>query len=232
MCSYVLTRCRPIVGGFVAQYKTWQWTQWCMLFATIPIFIAALFTRETYKPVILQRRAKKLGLPSPVPQGADIKRTLVLKFARPMYMLATEPAVFFFSLYTAFAFAVLFLFFAAFPYIFSRPPYSFTLSQAGLTFIVFGIGVTLGSITSVIVDQTLYQRNHREAIAQGKTNADPEHRLYSAMIGSWGILIGLFWFGWCAAKGVHWAPTLVGAIPFAWGNICVFVSTPTVPTKT
>lgn len=195
-----------------------------MLFVTLPIFLAALFTHETYKPIILARRARKLGLPSPIHSGANLKNTLVLKFARPMYMLCTEPTVFFFSLYTAFAFAVLFLFFAAFPYIFARPPYGFTLSQVGLTFLVFGIGVMMGSATSVVVDRTIYQKKHREAIAAGKTNADPEHRLYSAMIGSWGILLSLFWFGWCADKGVHWAVTLVGAIPFGWGNVCLFVS--------
>lgn len=134
-----------------------------------------------------------------------------------------QPVVFFFSLYTAFAFGVLFLFFAAFPYIFSRPPYSFTTSQSGLTFIAIGIGVVLGGSTSIIIDRTVYQKKHRAAVAAGIPNVDPEHRLYSAMIGSWGIMIGLFWFGWCAERGVHWAPTLLGAIPFAWGNLCLFV---------
>lgn len=80
----------PIVGGFIAQYKTWHWTQWCMLFITLSIFLMALPMKETYKPIILKRRAKKLGLESPVPQGAGLKRTLVLKFARPMHMLFTE----------------------------------------------------------------------------------------------------------------------------------------------
>lgn len=118
----------------------------------------------------------------------------------------------------------MFLFFAAFPYIFARAPYSFTPSQAGFTFIAIGIGVLLGGATCVLVDRILYQKKLHEAISAGRYYADPEYRLYAAMFGSWGILIGLFWFGWCAGKGVHWAPTLLGAIPFAWGNLCVFVS--------
>jgi uncharacterized membrane protein len=44
------------------------------------------------------------------------------------------------------------------------------------------------------------------------------------MMGSWGILIGLFWVGWSAGKGAHWAVVLVGSVPFAWGNLCLFVS--------
>jgi hypothetical protein len=132
--------------------------------------------------------------------------------------------VFFFSLYTGFAFAVLFLFFAAFPYVFQRPPYSFTPSQSGLTFIPIMIGVFAGGMTTIAIDRTLYQKKHRQAISKANPNADPEHRLYSAMFGSWGMVIGLFWFGWCADKGVHWAATVLGVIPFAWGNTCVFVS--------
>ena len=132
--------------------------------------------------------------------------------------------MFFVSLYTGFAFAVLFLFFAAFPYVFSRPPYSFTPSQSGLTFIPISIGVFVGGMTTIVVDRMVYMKKHQQATMKGNPNADPEHRLYSAMLGSWGMVIGLFWFGWCADKGVHWAPTVVGVIPFAWGNICVFVS--------
>jgi hypothetical protein len=119
---------------------------------------------------------------------------------------------------------VLFLLFAAIPYIFQRAPYRFTVSQAGLAFISVGVGVLLGVVTSILVDRTIYQKLHRKIISEGGTHVMPEHRLYSAMIGSSGIVIGLFWFGWCAGTGQHWAACLAGAIPFAWGNICLFVS--------
>lgn len=62
-----------------------------MLFITLAIYLAALPMKETYKPTILQRRAKKLGLSIKPPAGdTSIKRTVVLKFARPMHMLFTE----------------------------------------------------------------------------------------------------------------------------------------------
>lgn len=135
-----------------------------------------------------------------------------------------QPVVFFLSLYTAFAFGVLFLFFAAFPYIFARPPYNFDTSQSGLTFLAIGLGVILGGLTGVLVDHFIYQSKHRQAMDKGETHAAPEHRLYNAMMGSWGMLVGLFWVGWSADRGAHWAVVLVGSVPFAWGNLCVFVS--------
>jgi hypothetical protein len=210
-----------------------------MLFIIVVVYITALPMKEAYKSVILKRRAKPLGLPVEN-EGADIKRLIILKFIRQLHMLSTEiflellsavvlstngvqPVIFFFSLYTGFAFAVLFLFFPTFPYVFMRPPYSFTTSQSGLRFISIGLGVLLGGVITIVIDCTIYQRRHRTAVSCNKANVDPEHRLYSAMIGYWAILIGLFLFVWCANKGVLWAPSLLGAIPFAWGNICVFV---------
>jgi hypothetical protein len=55
--------------------------------------------------------------------------TLDLGFG-PIMSVPLQPVVFFLSLYTAFAFGMLFLFFAALPYIFMRPPYSFDTSQS------------------------------------------------------------------------------------------------------
>lgn len=138
-------------------------------------------------------------------------------------MLFVEPIVGFFSLYTAFTFAVLFAFFAAFPIVF-HGVYGFTTSQVGLTFLAVGLGVVLAVFTAIACDRILYQKHYRRALSEGRTAAAPEHRLYSAMLGSMGIPIGLFWFGWTARADVHWASPVIAAIPFAWGNLSIFVS--------
>jgi MFS family permease len=79
----------PVVGGFVAQYKTWRWSQWCMIFITLIVFAIAVPMRETYKPVILKRRAKKLGI-VPQTKTASIGELLIRNSIRPMEMLVTE----------------------------------------------------------------------------------------------------------------------------------------------
>jgi len=55
----------PVVGGFAAEYKGWRWTQWCMLFVSLAVFIIGIPTQETYKKALLKERAKRLGLPPP-----------------------------------------------------------------------------------------------------------------------------------------------------------------------
>lgn len=82
---------RPIVGGFAAQYKGWRWTQWCILFIALAVFISALPMKETYKKVILKRRSKARGVAPTAPaDGASIKKTVIQNFLRPMHMLVTE----------------------------------------------------------------------------------------------------------------------------------------------
>ena len=41
--------------------------------------------------------------------------------------------------------------------------------------------------------------------------------------GSLGLPIGIFWFAWTSRREVHWISPVLAIIPFAWGNLCVFV---------
>ena len=197
-----------------------------ILFASVGAYLSSVFISETYKKTILQRRSKRLGIPPPpksLPPGiAGIGYLITVTLFRPLHMLFTEPIVFFFSLYTAFTFAILFAFFEAFPVVFGGV-YGFSTSQTGLTFLAVGLGVLIATITTVIIDRKVYMKYHRRAKQAGKIGAPPEHRLYAAMSGGPGITISLFWFAWTAKSSVSWAAPLVAAIPFAWGNLSIFV---------
>lgn len=203
----------------------WRWTMWDILFATVPIYIFSLGMQESYKKIILKRRAKKRGIPvvTQGPKGlAAIKLLLTITLTRPVRMLLTEPIVTFLSLYVAFVFAVLFAFFAAFPIVFEGI-YHFNTGESGLVFLGVGLGVAMAVVTGVLSDKLIYQKHHRLAIAEGRTHAAPEHRLYPAMWASVGLPIGLFWFGWSSREEVHWIVPVLGTIPFAWANLCIFV---------
>lgn len=79
-------------------------------------FVMVLPMRETYKKIILTRRAKKHGIPGPPKPNVTglqyMKYLITVTLARPVRMLVTEPIVLFLSLYNSFTFAVLFAFFA------------------------------------------------------------------------------------------------------------------------
>ncbi|EMC92391.1 hypothetical protein BAUCODRAFT_78054 [Baudoinia panamericana UAMH 10762] len=220
----------PVIGGFAAQYKGWKWTQWCTIFIALAAYAFVLPMPETYKKVILKRRAKRHNIPPPpapaMTTAGYIKLLITITLARPLVMLFTEPIVLFFSLYNAFTFSVLFSFFAAYPYTFERV-YGFNTWQYGLTFLGIGVGVILAVVTLILVDRLVYTPLHLQGVKEGKQNIAPEHRLYAAMAGAFGIPVGLFWFAWTARRSVHWISPVIAGMPFAWGNAAVFISVAT-----
>ena len=218
----------PVIGGYASQAKGWKWTQWPILFVAAFVFIYALPMRETHKKIILQRRAKRLGIQPPVQHGptgtAALKAMLTITLIRPLHMIFTEPIVGFFSLYIAFNFSVLFAFFAAFPIVF-QGVYGMSRGESGLPWLAVLIGCCLSVITVIIVDRLYYRKKHIVSLAQGmKGFVEPEHRLIACMLGSLGLPVGLFWFAWTARSDIHWIIPTLASIPFAWGNLCVFVS--------
>ncbi|KAI9735911.1 MAG: hypothetical protein M1834_001377 [Cirrosporium novae-zelandiae] len=215
----------PVIGGFAAQFKGFRWTQWCILFLAVPIYLSSVGLSETYKKAILKRRAKHLDIaPPPGPSGKmALKILFTVTLIRPVEMIFVEPIVGFFSLYIGFNFAVVFCFVTASSHIYSGV-YHFTLGETGLTFLAIGLGCVLGVITVIIIDRVVYQKLHKQNHDRGIANiVDPEHRLYSAMVGSFGIPIALFWFAWTARTNVHWICPIIAEMVFGWGNICVFV---------
>ena len=43
------------------------------------------------------------------------------------------------------------------------------------------------------------------------------------MLGSFGLPIGLFWYAWTARQDYTWVSAAIAIIPYAWGNICIFI---------
>jgi MFS transporter, DHA1 family, multidrug resistance protein len=51
----------PIIGDFMSQNVSWRWTMWLCVIASFVIGALALFTLpETYAPVVLAHKAKRL----------------------------------------------------------------------------------------------------------------------------------------------------------------------------
>ncbi|EXL94846.1 hypothetical protein FOIG_12296 [Fusarium odoratissimum NRRL 54006] len=87
----------PLVGGFVERSFGWRWTQWVAVVITCVLYIPVLFTRETYKKVVLRRRAIRMGLGDSSSQHTTVARTIrhffTVLILRPLHMLFTEPIV-------------------------------------------------------------------------------------------------------------------------------------------
>jgi hypothetical protein len=141
----------------------------------------------------------------------SIAKMITISVYRPFHLLITEPVVFFFSLWVAFSWAVLYLTFGAIPLVFERS-HGFSLQETSAVFTAMCIGATLSTVLSIYQDRILA----RYLASSGKNMQNPgrirrsidlscpEGRLYFACIESALLPIGLFWFGWTQFSFIPW----------------------------
>ncbi|KAL4993375.1 major facilitator superfamily domain-containing protein [Aspergillus recurvatus] len=234
-----------LVGGWVAEYQDWRWTQWMTLFLGAGLWVFSFGAEETYAKPILRRRAARsgLGLPvpspssdiRPIPKGmAGVRAMVTVTLTRPLSMLLTEPIVLLCSLYSSLNFAVLFCFLACVPLIYTTV-YDFSLGHCGLIFIALALGCILGAIGLIALDhcaaaRPLCSRQHPDT--DEPTPSPPELTLWPAMLGGPLMAGSLFMFAWTTASvSTHWMCGIIAVGVFGCANIMVFVSTALYLTK-
>ncbi len=127
-------------------------------------------------------------------------------------LLVTEPVVFFFSLWVAFAWAALYLTFGSIPLVFGVS-HHFTIQQSGAVFAAMSIGAILSTILSIYQETALSaflaRTTSTSKLVTVLRTPSPEGRLYFACVESALLPIGLFWFGWTQFEYIPWiVPTL------------------------
>ena len=183
--------------------------------------------QETSKHRILTLRTQATGGEIAHKSGATILllRKLRVAITRPIDMMLREPAVAFLSIYTGFAFAMMFSFFGSYSYVFQKV-YHFNQKEVGLTFLGILVGFLSAVVSFGVFDATLYKKAVAEAAKRGEAPA-PEHRLYTAMLGSILLPIGLWWFAWTPQESVHWIVPVLAGVPFGCGTLAIFLSVTT-----
>ncbi|KAF2152539.1 MFS general substrate transporter [Myriangium duriaei CBS 260.36] len=181
----------PLIGGFVVAHKSWRWTAWTTLFFSGPVFLPMLFTRESYKKVIMQPSDAS----SAVPSRQSLQTFLTRHLLRPLHMLLTEPIVSFLCLYMSFQFGLLYAFVVSSPMIYANV-YNFSRESQSLTFLGLIAGNLLACLFLILLE-IFYYRPRRQQHPQ------PESRLHGAMVGSVLLPIGLLLFATLSRSSVH-----------------------------
>ncbi|KAF8243643.1 MFS general substrate transporter [Wilcoxina mikolae CBS 423.85] len=217
----------PIAGGFITTSSLgWRWTEYITaIMGFLSLILCVLFLEETYPPSILVSKAahlrritKNWGIHAKQDEVAVDLRTLISKnFSRPLQLLFTEPIVFLISLYTAFIYAILYLFLVSYPIVFGEVR-GWALGVAALPYIGMIVGMLIGGALVIGFQPWTNRRTERLGYAR------PEDRLVPCIIGSFFFPVGLFWFSWAGANtSIHWiVPTLAG-IPLGFGLITIFL---------
>ncbi|KAI9849436.1 MAG: MFS siderochrome iron transporter 1 [Sclerophora amabilis] len=218
----------PIVGGFVGETVGWRWVQ-----GVTAIFIGILWISgtflipETYAPVLLQRRARKLSKITgnvyisklEAEKGRiSLDKAFKTALSRPWILLFREPIVLLLSIYMAIIYGTLYLTFGAFPIVYQQTR-GWSAGIGGLAFLGVMIGMMIGVISTI-------PDNKRYKSVADKHNgaAPPEARLPPALIGSVAIPLGLIIFAWTNYPDIHWIVSIIFTAPFGFGMVLVFLS--------
>ncbi|KAK4953471.1 hypothetical protein LTR66_013649, partial [Elasticomyces elasticus] len=228
--SYVAilgTVAAPVYAGFIDQTIGWRWIEGIQGLSNVPLFVLIVLTlRETRGGVALHKRAKtlrkhlgderyrsKMDL-----QTRGIRDMLHSSSVKAVHMLVTEPVVFAFGLWIAFAWAVTFLFLSVIPITFQQKR-GWSEGVGGLPYISLCIGATLGFGLHL-----LQIRRYNRIMRSRNRVILPESRLYGAMWFGWLLPLGLFVYSFTQYAHVHWIAPAAALAPVAAGVFFVFES--------
>lgn len=218
----------PIIGGFLGEGPGWRWVLgFLAIFSGFFWITGTILIPETYAPVLLQRRAKKLSKltgkvykpKSELERGkTSFGQTMKTTLSRPWILLFKEPIVLLLSIYMAIIYGTLYMLFAAFPIVYQQNR-GWSTGIGGLSFLGIMVGMMF-AVAYSIWDNKRYIR--AEEANDGL--APPEARLPPALVGSVAIPIGLFWFAWTNYTSIHWMVSIAAGVPFGFGMVLVFLS--------
>ncbi|KAI9819636.1 MAG: hypothetical protein M1827_007086 [Pycnora praestabilis] len=215
----------PLVGGFVLDNLGWRWEYWLQLIVTGFLWIMMVVTvPETYAPKLLLKRAQQLrketgDISYVTEQEIDqrpLPETMRIFLFRPFQLLFGELIVILFSLYTMVLYGLLYMFFVAYPVIFSEGK-GYSASIAGLMFIPIAVGVLVGTISSPLVNT-----HYLTLVRKHNGSPPPEVRLIPMMWACWSIPIGVFINAWTSYPRLSWVGPCLAGLPVGFGFVFLY----------
>ena len=226
-CPFLGPTMGPMIGGFLSPSAGWRWLMgFLALYSGTFTILGILLIPETYPPVLLRARAKRLSaitgkcymtqmdIHNRSTFTAMMKKSLVL----PLKLLFREPIVLCLAIYQAVVYGTLYLCFAAFPIVFGEKR-GWNAGETGLAFMGILVGIVIGVVVIFIDNQKRYIPLHHKH----KGFAPPESRLPPVILGGGFAVIGLAWFAATVGKIIPWPAPVIAGLPFGVGFILIFM---------
>ncbi|KAE8153835.1 MFS general substrate transporter [Aspergillus avenaceus] len=218
----------PIIGSFVTEsYLGWRWVMWITAIIAYSFIIFFFLTvPETFAPVLLTRKAHRLRLQTKnwaihsrlEENDTDLKTFAKAYLLRPWILLATEPIYLVMTIYMAFTYGLLFLFFEGFPIAFVEVRH-WKPQLASLSFLGLAIGVLIAVVFTIWYTLTIFTR---QAMATPGVIV-PERRLPPMMIGAVILPPGMFWAAWTSHASTPWPAQVAAYILVGIALFIIFV---------
>lgn len=216
----------PMVGGFLAHSSMgWRSTLYSSaIMASVALILVVFFLRETYHPVILKQKARRIRAATgnhfvfAVHERVELDLKVIMEkvITVPFQMLLTEPILMLTATYQGFLYGVLYLCLDAIPIIFTS--YGWKGGVVTLPYISLFLGAVVANITNL----TLFDPKFKRDLAKSGKQVYPEARLPMMMLGSCVFPCSIFLLCWSGAYKVHWFVPTLGLFFLGYGLITLF----------
>ncbi|KAI0786660.1 MFS general substrate transporter [Abortiporus biennis] len=220
----------PLCSGFMAASGvSWRWIFWLLtLFAGACLFLIFFTMPETYTPILLVHKARRLRKETgddrywaPLEkQDVGIFYRLSTILGRPFKILAMEPMLIAITLYMSFVYGCIYILFESYPIVFSEGHHM----NAGITGLMF-LPIFVGAVIGVIIYMIVWNPRYAAAgVKFAPASVPPEYRLEQCLWAAPIFAASFFWFGWTSYSSVsYWAPMMSG-LPMGIAITWIFLS--------
>ncbi len=218
----------PIVGGLVSQHVRWQWLFWILsLFDAGVVLVGLLVLKESYAPVILQRKADRAAghaRHAPLPdreRRREFRLLLQNRLARPVRILVRRPIIQLLTFVLALEFGVYTFVLGSFASLWIDK-YGQSETESSLHYIAIAVGATIAAQVGGPFMDWLWGAMKRRYPDREPV---PEYRVPHMIPGTIMFPLAMFWYGWSAEYGVSWPAVDIGVAVFTTFNF-MFVQGP------
>ncbi|KAK8075544.1 hypothetical protein PG997_010207 [Apiospora hydei] len=195
----------------------WRWNFWLLaIVGGVIALVNLLVLRESYHPVLLERKAERLRkatgntqLRSKLDIGLSPRDYFRRSILRPMKMILFSPVIIATALFMALTYGYLYLMFTSITEVFQQY-YHFSTSLVGLAYL--GLGRKAAEADALAAET-----------GAPREGLKPEYRLPLLPLGSVIMPAGFFIYGWTAEKQVHWIAPIIGTAVIGVGNMIIFM---------
>ncbi|KAA1129436.1 hypothetical protein PGTUg99_003083 [Puccinia graminis f. sp. tritici] len=204
----------PVIGSALVESSLgYRWIFWAIMIFSGATWFLILFTMpETYSPILLAKKAKRLrettgdmNFYAPhEKEDCSTKGILRRTIFRPVEMMLTEPILLLIVTYLSIVCGMLYSLLETFPIIW-QDIRGFNSHETSMIFIGLGFGSVLGRFLQVFLARPM-----KRLVLEWQGNPPCEMNLYGAMFAGPFFVGGILWLGWTGAYAhiPWWVPAL------------------------
>ncbi|OQD98794.1 hypothetical protein PENSOL_c008G04354 [Penicillium solitum] len=203
----------PIIGSYLGERAGWRWVFWLpTIISSVLGALMLIIYRETYKVIILERKAKKLRRETDKPELQS--RTSV----RPLTLLVRSTILLLSTIYLSIVYGYTYITMTTIAPVFQER-YGFSEEASGLAFLGLCLGLGFGALLcSFLLDRYTQRAKTRPGAFA------PEQRLPLLLPACLLMFAGLLLFGWAVQYHIQFVVPILGTALVGLGLAATSIS--------